>query len=93
MNADNAGTLREYVIEPAGWMLVHSLWQVACLAAVVAVLIRLLQRRSPELRCALSALVLVAMVALPAGTFWLALPTVNLEPVIVQSPGQTDISL
>lgn len=62
------------LIEPVGWMLVHSVWQLACLAAVLAWLLRLLQGCSAQLRYALSALVLFAMVLAPAVTFWRMLP-------------------
>ncbi|MCA9260042.1 MAG: PD40 domain-containing protein [Planctomycetales bacterium] len=66
--------LRTHVIEPAGWMLVHSIWQLACLAAFLAVGVRLLRNRSADLRYFLSAATLSAMVVLPAATFWLAVP-------------------
>ena len=87
MTAQQGHFLTSHVIEPAGWMLVHSVWQLACLAALLALLVRIFNRHSPELRYALSALVLVAMVAAPAATFWLVLPAPVPAGLIVTAPG------
>ena len=51
-----------------GWALVHFLWQGTAVALLLAVLLQLLRRRSPQARWAVSCLALAAMAALPAVT-------------------------
>jgi len=66
-----------------GWTLVHSLWQVAAVALVVAPTLALMRRRDASLRYLLCCLGMGAMLALPTTTFvllrWTAAP--ELAPV------------
>ena len=73
--ADRVAT---HLVEPIGWTLVHSIWQLACLAAVLALFIRLLGRRSANARYALCGLILCLMVALPAVTYCLYVPSMEI---------------
>ena len=81
--ADRAAT---HLIEPLGWTLVHSIWQLACLAAVLALFIHLLGRRSANARYALCGVILCLMVALPAVTYCLYIPSVEIS---IDSPSTT----
>lgn len=51
-----------------GWALLNSLWQVAVVAGVLAVLLRLVRHREPELRYGLASAALAVAVALPLMT-------------------------
>ena len=69
-------TTLEHFVSPAltralGWTLLHSLWQGALVAAVLAGALLLLRRRRAEVRYAVSAGALGLVVALAAGTFGL----------------------
>ena len=57
-----------------GWTLVHSLWEIAVVAAIVAALLALLRRRSAEARYLAACVVLAAMLVPPAVTYSL-IPT------------------
>jgi hypothetical protein len=52
-------------VERWGWVLVHGLWQAAAVAALLAVLLRLLHKAGPNIRYALACTALALMVALP----------------------------
>ena len=52
--------------ERIGWTLVHSVWQVALVAAAFAVAAFVLRRRSANVRYVLGCVALAAMVAWPA---------------------------
>lgn len=54
-----------------GWALLHSVWQVALLALLVAAVLAALRGRSAELRYAWACMGLVAMLLLPAITYFL----------------------
>jgi hypothetical protein len=63
-------------VERLGWVLVHSLWQFAAVAAVVATALWLARRSAPAVRHGLLLGGLVAFVALPVATWCL----VDLSP-------------
>jgi beta-lactamase regulating signal transducer with metallopeptidase domain/5-hydroxyisourate hydrolase-like protein (transthyretin family) len=53
----------------AGWTLVHFLWQGALIAAITAGVLRLLSRRTAQLRYVVGVSALFIMIATPAATF------------------------
>ena len=55
-------------LQTAGWALIHFVWQGAAIAAVIAVALRLLERRSANARYIVACAGLVAMLAAPAVT-------------------------
>src|SRR5437763_2182269 len=60
-------------IDRLGWVLVHSIWQFACLAMVVAILQRATQRLSAAVRYSALLVALAAMIAIPMAT-WVLMP-------------------
>jgi|GEM_PF-3476857 len=56
------------LIQPMGWMLLHSLWQMAAVALVLAVVLRFLRKSSANLRYLLACGCLFLMVLIPAVT-------------------------
>jgi type II secretory pathway component GspD/PulD (secretin)/beta-lactamase regulating signal transducer with metallopeptidase domain len=56
------------ILERWGWVLVHGLWQAAVVAALLAVLLRLLREAGPDVRYALACAALALMLALPLVT-------------------------
>src|SRR5436190_2968068 len=73
------GWVASGIVERAGWVLVHSLWQFALIASVAAALMPLMRRRSAQSRYVLlvAALLLVAMT--PPIT-WSLLPEARVLP-------------
>lgn len=69
-------TLIELASEPAahrlGWALIHALWQGVAIAATLAVVLRLLRRRTANLRHVTACAALVALVVIPVVTAILA---------------------
>lgn len=65
-----------------GWTLVHSLWQIAVVAVIVASLLALLRRRSAQARYLVACVGLAAMLVPPVVTY--SLPST--EPDIIDSP-------
>jgi len=61
------------VVERLGWVLVHSVWQFALLAAAALLTLSVTRRSSSELRYRFLLTFMLLVVAAPAGT-WLALP-------------------
>lgn len=57
-------------VERVGWVLVHSLWQFAVVAAVAAAVTAVLHGLGPVVRHAILASGLVAMAVLPVVTWW-----------------------
>jgi protein involved in polysaccharide export with SLBB domain len=57
-----------------GWALVHSVWEIGAVALVVGIVMGVLRRRSPQARYVVGCVGLVAMAALPVGTWWWLLP-------------------
>lgn len=62
-------TLESTVVQPVGWMLLHSVWQIAGLATVFALLSQMMQRSSSQLRYCVAAVMLAAAALLPIVTF------------------------
>src|SRR5437660_799074 len=60
-------------IDRLGWVLVHSIWQFACLAMVVAIFQRATQRLSAAVRYSALLVALAAMIAIPMAT-WVLMP-------------------
>ncbi len=73
-------------VERLGWMLVHSLWQLAILAVMAAVLLRLLRNRSARMRYAVAVAMLALMAIGPAATWCF----ISVEPVQRVSSSRTD---
>ncbi|MFM9059814.1 MAG: hypothetical protein ACKOSQ_11945, partial [Planctomycetaceae bacterium] len=63
-------------VERAGWVLVHSLWQFAVVAALAAAAVAVLHGLGPVVRHFVLACGLGAMAALPVVTWW----TVDVAP-------------
>jgi beta-lactamase regulating signal transducer with metallopeptidase domain len=61
--------LRSDPVYRLGWALLHSLWQIASLAAVSALLLAALRRRSANLRYVIGCAGLAAMFVLPVATY------------------------
>ena len=55
--------------ERAGWTLLHSLWQIAVVAAAYAITACLLRNRSADRRYVLGCVAILAMLGLPVGTY------------------------
>jgi beta-lactamase regulating signal transducer with metallopeptidase domain len=73
-------------VERLGWMLVHSLWQLAIVAVLAAVLLRLLRIRSARMRYAVAVAMLALMAIGPAATWCF----ISVEPVQRVSSSRTD---
>ena len=73
-------------VERLGWMLVHSLWQLAIVAVRAAVLLRLLRNRSARMRYAVAVAMLALMAIGPAATWCF----ISVEPVQRVSSSRTD---
>ena len=65
--------------ERAGWTLLHSLWQIAAVAAVYAIVAMLLGRRSANSRYLLGCVAIFFMLGLPVGTYALLSRAAPLE--------------
>src|SRR6185436_20353472 len=59
------------LVEPLGWMLIHSLWQFALAALVAAIALRAMRRRSALLRYAVLVTALVLSAVAPVATWFL----------------------
>ncbi|MBW8016747.1 MAG: M48 family metalloprotease [Planctomycetes bacterium] len=66
--------LTQAIVQRLGWMLVHFVWQAATVALVLAILLKMLRKSSPNLLYIVACLGLVAVVAGPV-------VTMNLIPV------------
>ena len=66
--------LNEVWTQRLGWMLIHSAWQAAALAMLLAALLRLLEKRSARVRYSAGCVVLLAMLCAPVATVWLTQP-------------------
>jgi len=88
--------LSQEVVQKLGWTLLHSLWQGGIVVLLLAVLLRVLQKTSANLRYVISCLGLAVIVLLPVVTFCVVpapAPTSGVEsipgslaPVIGQLP-------
>lgn len=68
------------VVERLGWMLLHSIWQLALIALAVGLAMRL-GRLSARVRYGVACLGMVAMVACPVATFFLVEVPESHEPI------------
>jgi YVTN family beta-propeller protein len=82
--------------ERAGWSLLHSLWQIAVVAAIYAITTFLLRNRSADCRYVVGCVAILLMLGLPAGTYVLLshdsrseTAEVNTTPVVVASPTES----
>ena len=82
--------------ERAGWTLLHSLWQIAAVAAVYAIAAFLLRNRSADCRYVVGCVAILAMLGLPVGTYVLQphdLPSeieeVSNTPAVAASPTES----
>ncbi len=66
-----ASSFSPTLIERLGWTLVHSVWQVAAVAVVAALVLKLLKHRSSQARYLAACLALLAMATVPIATFFL----------------------
>ena len=73
-----------------GWTLLHSLWQGAAIAALLALVLTLLRRRSPNARYVCSAASLGAILLLPLATFQLV-PSPSGAPSSAPDPGARSV--
>lgn len=69
--------LRTVAVERLGWAILHSVWQIAVVAVIFAVLSRWAGRRSIHLRYLTECCGLLLMLAAPAATLWLV-PSSNI---------------
>ena len=81
------------LIEAVGWALLHSLWQGALLAALVALALRQVDRRAAALRYGLTCTALALLPLLVVGTAWHAYTPpapapACCEPVLPLSPSE-----
>ena len=73
-----------------GWALVHSLWQIAAVGVLVAMLLRLLDRRSAHLRYLVACGGLITMLLAPVATYWFVDPPGGAETVTVLAQSSDD---
>src|SRR5690349_12076692 len=65
-------TLDQPIIRSLGWALAHSLWQIAAVSIVAAIVLRMLRGRSSNARYLAGCVAMIAMVVAPAMTLaWL----------------------
>lgn len=79
------------LIEQLGWTLMHSLWQLAALAVVLMLLLRLLQHASANSRYLAASLTLLLMAAAPPVTFY-AQQSQSVAPAPCTQPISNNIS-
>jgi beta-lactamase regulating signal transducer with metallopeptidase domain len=65
-----AGFLSDPVVQRLGWVLVHSLWQEALVAILLAAVLRGLRREAPRARYAAGCAAMILMLALPVVTYF-----------------------
>src|SRR6185312_12816411 len=61
--------LESEVVQRLGWTILHSLWEGAAVAAVLAILLALLRKHRPEVRYLLSCGAMLALLIAPVATF------------------------
>ncbi len=74
--------------ETLGWALVHSLWQIAAVAVLSALVLMALRRASANMRYAAACAGFLLMVAVPVGTYAYLLP-----PAPAAAPGIADLPI
>jgi hypothetical protein len=72
-------------VERLGWMLVHSLWQLAVVAVLAAVLLRLMRNRSARMRYAV-AVAMLALIAIGPVATWCLISVEPVRPVSSSQP-------
>jgi beta-lactamase regulating signal transducer with metallopeptidase domain len=77
------------LIEAVGWCLVHSVWQVAALALVAAILLRAMDRSKAQSRYFVACASLVTMVLFPVSTCGLFARSRNASEIPVAAVDQT----
>jgi beta-lactamase regulating signal transducer with metallopeptidase domain len=70
------------LIERLGWVLLHSIWQVALIAAVFTIAIRAMAHLSANARYAVGCVALLLMIAVPLITFFLVTTPIHDESVV-----------
>ena len=82
-----------WLVEKIGWTLVHSIWQIALVAILFAIVTSLVKRRSADARYLAGCLALLALVVTPVATFFV-MPTpdapLNVDVVHSTSVPSTD---
>lgn len=76
------------MVQRIAQVLLHSLWQGAAVAAVLAVLLRLMSRSSAQTRYVTCCLALVIMAACPVVTFFRLGPQKGVEVKVVPQPSR-----
>jgi len=76
-----------------GWGLLHSVWEVAAVAVVAAVALRLLRRGSPQSRYLVGCGALALSGALPAATAWLAVRGEGAPASLVRATEATSVTV
>jgi len=67
--------------EALGWALLHSVWQIALVAAIAAAVLALARRGAADVRYVVSSIALALMLTWPAVTAWTTWATLTAEPV------------
>lgn len=80
MNALLDGVVASPLAQRIGWALVHFLWQGAAAAVLLAAILRLLRRRSPQARWLAACVMLAVMAALPVATACLVRVDIRSRP-------------
>ncbi|MHC4316604.1 MAG: hypothetical protein ACYSW3_29530, partial [Planctomycetota bacterium] len=78
--------LSQEVVQKLGWTLLHSLWQGGIVVLLLAVLLRVLQKTSANVRYVISCLGLAVIVLLPVVTFYV-IPAPALTSDMESVPG------
>jgi beta-lactamase regulating signal transducer with metallopeptidase domain len=84
--------LRHALVETLGWVLVHSLWQIALIGLLFAATNRALAGRSANARYAAGCVALAAMLLVPVGSVWL-LPLHGFAAAVSNSRGASEDGL
>jgi beta-lactamase regulating signal transducer with metallopeptidase domain/beta-lactamase class D len=71
------------LIHQIGWSLIHSLWQDALIALLLAALLKLLSRAKPQIRYFIACVALAAMIVLPIVTTYVLHARQNESPEMV----------
>jgi len=68
------------IVERTAWVLLHSTWQIAVIAAVLAGCLRLMRRRSANARYVTACIAMLVMVLLPVASLWFPLTDPGTRP-------------
>lgn len=79
------------IIDSLGWALLHSLWQIAALAAIVAVALRFVPRANPQLRFSIAYFGMVGALLAFIVTFFVGLkPPAEMQAALIAAPADGD---